>query len=724
MDNTTPGEHGLLPGTIGIMSTPPLTLVEKLATRFAVGLAPGQSVRQGDFVTIRPKHVMTHDNTGAVIPKFKEIWKKAAEKRPGLTAKIHSGIQPVFAIDHDIQNTTPDNLGKYAKIEAFATEHGVDFYPAGTGISHQVMVEQGYVTPGSMVVGSDSHSNLYGALCCLGTPVVRTDAASLWATGVTWWQVPPVAKVVLNGSLRPGVVGKDVIVALCGAFNKDQVLNHAVEFHSGGGTGFSPASSSIAGLTIDQRMSIANMTTEWGALAGLFPFDEVLRDYLYSRADIFAHAPAAGASRPVVLRPGIRRSGSLGSYTRADVDRWWSERNSIAPDAGANYAIELELDLSSIVPHVSGPNDVKTMHSLPEIEARRVKINKAWLMSCVNARYEDLAAAAAIVNGKRIAQGVEFYLAAASAEVQARALKDGHWQSLIDAGATELPPGCGTCIGLGAGTIKAGEVGISATNRNFEGRMGDRNGQVYLGSPAVVAASALAGYICSPTPFEDTKVRTTIRMPHTDRVCDLDARQARCEPSAHHGATIIDGFPERVAGRLFFLDRDNLNTDGIFAGKHTYNDKLTPVEMAALIFENYDPDFRSHARPGDIVVGGLNFGTGSSREQAATALKFFGIPCVVAASFSETYKRNAFNNGFVCFECPTLVAHLRTDSNTTLNGAQKTRLVGDAVIDYRAGTLTVAGQTFAFTPLSTVAQELIVAGGAEEVVVRRLIAAT
>ena len=150
-------------------------------------LRRASSCRAGDFVTIRPKHVMTHDNTAAVMPKFKR-------DRRGRATKIADPAQPVFAIDHDIQNTTPKNLEKYAKIEAFAREQGVDFYPAGTGISHQVMVEQGYVVPGALVVASDSHSNLYGAVAALGTPVVRTDAASIWATGVTWWQVPTVAR--------------------------------------------------------------------------------------------------------------------------------------------------------------------------------------------------------------------------------------------------------------------------------------------------------------------------------------------------------------------------------------------------------------------------------------------------------------------------------------------------------------------------------------------------
>ncbi len=651
-----------------------LTLVEKLATRHAVGLPPGSAVRQGDFITIRPKHVMTHDNTGAVMPKFKQLG----------AGKIHDPRQPVFAIDHDIQNTTPENLGKYAKIEQFAREYGIDFYPAGTGISHQVMVEQGYVVPGSMVVGSDSHSNLYGAMCCLGTPVVRTDAASLWATGVTWWQVPPVARVTLKGRLREGVVGKDVIVALCGLFNKDEVLNHALEF-AGEGEG-------VLGLSLDQRLSIANMTTEWGALVGMFPFDEVLRDFLFSRAEYFARD----------ARPGIRRPDSLGTYTRSEIEAWWARRGELTPDFGAAYAAELELDLSTIVPYVSGPNDVKTLSALPQIEAKRVAIQKAWLMSCVNARYEDLAAAAGVLKGRTVAPGVELYLAAASAEVQAKAERDGHWGTLVAAGAIALPPGCGTCIGLGKGLIKKGEVGISATNRNFEGRMGDREGLVYLGSPAVVAASAAAGYLCAPSRFESVTPKFSIR------------RGAGTPTPA--GAGVIDGFPASVRGRLLWLDKDNLNTDGIFAGKHTYNDKLTPAEMATFIFENYDPALRDLARPGDVVVSGLNFGTGSSREQAATALKFFGVPCVIAASFSETYKRNAFNNGFVCFECPRLVDELRR----SFAGRGKTVVAGDLSIDYAKSTIAFAGKTFPFPPLSAVAQELVVAGGAEEVIRRRL----
>src|SRR6185369_6734818 len=216
------------------------TIVEKL-TQAHMAEGPNRPLRAGDFLSIRPKHVMTHDNTAAVLKKFKSIGVK----------KVLDPRQPVFALDHDIQNTSEQNLKQYASIETFAKEQGIDFYPAGTGIGHQLMMEKGYVLPGSFVVASDSHSNMYGALGAIGTPVVRTDAAAIWATGEFWWQIPRSIRVELTGRLRAGVSGKDVIIALCGLYNKEEVLNAAVEF----------AGEGAASLSIEERMSIANMTT-------------------------------------------------------------------------------------------------------------------------------------------------------------------------------------------------------------------------------------------------------------------------------------------------------------------------------------------------------------------------------------------------------------------------------------------------------------------------------
>jgi homoaconitate hydratase len=202
---------------------------------------------------------------------------------------------------------------------------------------------------------------------------------------------------------------------------------------------------------------------------------------------------------------------------------------------------------------------------------------------------------------------VKFYVAPASMEIEDEAVKRGIWQTLLTAGGEPLPPGCGPCIGLGAGLLEAGEVGISATNRNFKGRMGSRDAQCYLGSPEVVAASAVAGYICGPSPIAHRQV---------NKCYEAFAAEMMAER-----VEILSGFPRSVAGRLIFLPQNNLNTDGIYGKDYTYREDMTPEMMAKVVMENYDPIFASRVHPGDVIVSGFNFGTGSSREQAVTALK-------------------------------------------------------------------------------------------------------
>jgi homoaconitate hydratase len=639
------------------------TLIEKIAQAYSEGSA-GRQVHAGDFLTMRPKHVMTHDNTGAVIPKFMGIG----------ASKIADPHQPVFCIDHDIQNTSEANLAKYEKIRRFAEERGIDFYPPGTGIGHQVIVEQGYVTPGSLVVASDSHSNLYGAVGALGTPVVRTDAASIWATGTFWWQVPEVAEVRLEGKLPPDASGKDVIVSLIGLYNQDDVLNMAVEFTGPG----------VSTLSMEERMTIANMTTEWGALTGVFPCDDITLDYLRSRARVLENP----------------------RLTEKMVDEL--ARSAPAADADAHYAKTILLDLSQVTPHVAGPNEVKTITSIGEIEKKKIAIRKAYLLSCVNARLEDFADAARVIGGGKVKDGVDFYIAAASAEVEKEARAKGYWQTLVAAGARELPPGCGPCIGLGTGTLEKGEVGISATNRNFKGRMGSPESFVYLSSPEVVAASAVAGYIRGPRSVSATAYERR-----------LTSHPRKKGETAE--VSILDGFPERVAGRILFIPKDNMNTDGIYGKDYTYKDDLTPDEMGRVAFLNYDPRFQEIAREGDIVVGGRNFGSGSSREQAATALKHRGIRLLVAASFSQTYQRNAFNNGYPLIECPDLVDHLRTTLRERVDAGELTISPGlEVAVDFRRSTIALGDRTFTFAPLSEVPQRLIRSGGVENLIREKL----
>lgn len=651
-------------------------LVEKIAQRFAVDLPDGQMVHAGDYLSIRPAHILTHDNTGAVIPKFESI---------GAT-KIANPRQPMFALDHNVQDKSETNLAKYARIEAFAKKMGVDFYPAGRGIGHQIMCEEGYAWPQTMVVASDSHANMYGGLGALGTPIVRTDAAAIWATGRTWWQVPPVAKCEFKGRLKPGITGKDVIVTLCGLFNNDEVLNHAIEFSGEG----------IASLTVDDRLTIANMTTEWGALAGVFGVDRGTRNWLDKRISAIEKRGLAGVPSD---------ADGDGEHPRMNRKRLTElEKNILTADGDAFYAKHLTLDLATVVPHVSGPHNVKTMTPLTTMRKRKVRIHKAYLVSCVNSRVDDLSQAAEVVRGKKIADGVKFYIAAASSEVQAESEACGDWQALVEAGAIVLPPGCGPCIGLGEGLLEDNEIGISATNRNFKGRMGSKSAEAYLASPAVVAASALAGYFDMPREFDDTKPSGNII---------VNEKPAGAVPKV----SIIDGFPATIKGELIFCHQDNLNTDGIYPGKYTYIDDFTPEQQAGVVMENYDPEFGKIVKEGDILVGGFSFGSGSSREQAATALKYRGVSLVLGGSFSQTYKRNAINNGYLVIEAPELVKDLKREFGdeklTVRTGWQVT-------IDFSASVVKVNDTEYKIPPVGAAAQELIVTGGLEAWVKERL----
>ena len=642
------------------------TIVEKIAQKHMTE-GPSRPLRTGDFLTIRPHRCMTHDNTSAVMSKFKGIGAK----------KVKDSQQLTFALDHDIQNQDEANLKKYRAIEAFAKEQGVDFYPAGSGIGHQIMVERGYVVPGSFVVASDSHSNMYGALGAIGTPIVRTDAAAVWATGEFWWQIPRSIQVVLEGRLPDGVTGKDVIITLCGLYNHDECLNAAVEFTGPG----------VASLSMDARLSISNMTTEWGPLVGWFPVDSVTIQYLRG---VHQRLKAIGAER----------------FSGKDIDGW--EKNPLGPDADAGYAARITLDLAQVTPHVSGPDTVQTMQSLAEIEQKRVAIQKAYLVSCVNSRLEDLAAAAKVLKGQKVASGVKFYLSAASKWVQEEAEKRGFWQTLLDAGALPLPPGCGPCIGLGVGLLEPGEVGISATNRNFKGRMGSRDAKCYLASPEVVASSAAAGYIRGPREFANRAPQRAFT--------ELASASGGAEK-----VEILAGFPQRVKGRLVFLPQDNVNTDAIYGKDYTYRDDMTPEMMAKVVMENYDPEFAARTQAGDVIVSQFNFGTGSSREQAVTCLKAKGIPLVIAASFSQTYLRNAFNNGFLCIEVPAIVARLREQFANEIAAKQKTIIPGDEIdIDFTLSTIRWRGEQFTFPALGSVPQSLVIAGGVENLVAKRL----
>ncbi|EFY86411.1 homoaconitase [Metarhizium acridum CQMa 102] len=604
-------------------SKTPQTLTEKIVQRHAVGLPKGKLVRSGDYVQIRPHRSMN-------------------------ATRIEDPTQPVFAIDHQVQLKSEANLRKYELIEAFAKKHGVAFFPAGYSIGHQVMIEELFVWPGTLCVGSDSHSCMYGALGSLGVAVVRTDGASIWATGKSWFQVPPVAQVTLTGTLPPGVTGKDVILALCSVFPTD-VLNHGVEFVG--------SEETMSSLSVDDRLTISNMATEWSATSAMFPVDGTLERWLRKKA-----------SEAAIYEDRTTRE----RITHDMIDQLYSDPTN----------------LSSLSPQITGPNSVKISTPLSEVAPKEIKIDKAYIVSCTNSRSSDLKAAAKVfqdaakAKGSRetpkIADHVELYIAAASTNEQKIAEEQGSWQTLLDAGAIALPAACGPCIGLGRGLLKDGEVGISASNRNFKGRMGSRLAQAYLASPEVVAASALSGKISGPGVYKPHENLNGIEFGYgvgspvsplsgLESITEqLDSLIDGVEPSAPQGddaaketTRMLPGFPNSISGEIVFCDADNLDTDNIYAAKWTYQDDVTKEGMAEVCMSNYDPDFGSVAKPNDILVSGYNFGCGSSREQAATAILARQIPLVVAGSLSSIFARNSINNALLGLEVPRLVERLR-----------------------------------------------------------------
>ncbi len=548
----------------------PRTFVEAVVEKHACGSPLTRPPRPGDIVWLRPVKLLTHDNTSAILARCRSM---------GAT-RVAFPEQCVVVLDHDVQNKTASNLDKYAAIEAFAREQKIEFHAAGTGIGHQVMIEQGHVRPGELCVAADSHANMYGALGALGVAVSRSDAAGIWASGMFWWEVPQSVRVVFEGRLPEGATAKDVALLLC-ALYPDDVLGAVVEFHGPG----------VTTLAQDDRLTLSNLTTEWGAIAGVFP----------------GNGP-------------------------------------VQAEAGASYAATITFDLAAVSPHVAGPDTLGRAVPVGALAPERIAIQKAYLVSCANGRLSDLEAAATVLRGRRIAPGVSLYVAAASARVQAAAEASGAWSAIIAAGAVPLPSGCGPCIGLGAGLLEPGETGISASNRNFKGRMGSSEARCYLASPAVVAASAAAGFICAPA-------TTTVTAP-----------ERRITPHALAAPALDVATPDetkRITGRLVAFLKDGIDTDALCPARLVYADGASRDELARAVFGSIDPAFAAQVRPGDVLVCGARFGTGSSREQAVTALMAAGISAVVAESLAPTFRRNAWNNGFPAIERPELVRALR-----------------------------------------------------------------
>lgn len=413
------------------------TFAEKLLAKYACldDVVPSQ------IVTVHPDHLLTHDNTAAIIQKIKPELDKYG---------IYSESLPIIALDHVIPAVDEKTATNHKLIREFVEKFKIkNFFDIGIGVCHQLVVEKGLALPGKLLLGSDSHTCSYGAIGAFSSGIDRTEAASLILTGETWLKVPNSIKINLNGKLKPGVYAKDVILHIIGDISASGASYCSVEFHG-----------DVSQFSIDDRFTITNMGVEMDAKNAVFFVDDVTKKYL----------------------------GSIGVNE--------SLYKAIYPDEDASYINELDYKLSDIVPVVACPHTVDNVKTVTQLS--NVKIQQCLIGTCTNGRLSDLKIAAKILKRKKISPNVRLLILPASKDVLQKALKEGIIEILIEAGGTLLPPGCGPCLGAHQGILAPGERCLSTSNRNFKGRMGCKDAEIYLASPATVAASAITGKITDP----------------------------------------------------------------------------------------------------------------------------------------------------------------------------------------------------------------------------------
>ena len=414
-----------------------MTFAEKILAKKA-GL---KHTVPNQIVIVKPDYLLMHDNSSAIVGKIKNELQEFGVANPDM---------PIIVLDHVIPASDEKIATNHQKTRDFIKKYNLkNFYDIGGGICHQVVFEKGFAKPGTVIVGSDSHTCSYGAVGSFATGIDRTEAAALLLRGETWFKVPESIKITFENELKPPVSAKDVVLSIIGDIGADGADYCSVEFHG-----------NIGALTIDDRFTIANMGVEMGAKVAVFPVDRITRKHL--------------------SQIGLKKD---------DFEVFWADRS-------AKYKKELTYDLSKIEPVVSAPHTVDKVKAVRELEG--VEFNQFLLGTCTNGRLSDLKVAADILEGKKIAPGVRFLILPASKEIFEAALKKGIIERLSKAGGIVLPTGCGPCLGAHMGILAPGERCLSTANRNFKGRMGCKEAEIYLASPATVAVSALTGKLTDP----------------------------------------------------------------------------------------------------------------------------------------------------------------------------------------------------------------------------------
>jgi len=414
-----------------------MTMAEKVLAR----VSDHPEVHAGEFVTARPDRLMAHEAFVACA---------ALLAREGVE-RLWDADRLIVVLDHYFPAPTPDSARIHRAARDFVERFGIRHFLGHAGICHQVLSEQGFILPGELVLGTDSHTTTYGALGAAGAGIGMTEMAYVMATGTLWMQVPSTVRFVLEGRAPEGVMSKDVILHIAGRWGTEVAQYASIEF----------AGAVAARMGVAARMTVSNMGVELGAKFALFPADEVTLRYLEGRAR--------------------------------------GEARRFEPDADATYRESHRVDVSGLEPQVALPHNPGNVR--PVSQAAGTTVDQAFLGSCTNARLEDLAVAAAVLRGRRVHPRTRLLVTPASAQVYRDALAAGYLQTLAEAGAAITASGCGACPGGHMGVLAPGERCVSSTNRNFQGRMGSPEAEVYLASPATVAASAVAGAIADPREF-------------------------------------------------------------------------------------------------------------------------------------------------------------------------------------------------------------------------------
>lgn len=413
------------------------TMIEKIVARKV-----GAQVKPGEIAIVEPDLVMAGSNTAVMVLRTLE---EIGARAPWNTSKI------VVVLDHSTPAESVLTANAHRRLRDFCSGHGIALYGEQEGVCHDILVERGYIRPGMFVAGQDSHTPMYGGVGAFGFGVDTSEMGFIWATGKTWMKVPATIKITLLGTIPPGVYAKDIAIHIIGALGAAGCSYRSVEFHG-------PA---LKQLTIADRLTICNMSVEMGAKAAFFPVDEVLESHFRLRGFPF---------------------------------------DALAnPDHDAQYENELSFDVSGLSPMLSCPHRVDNVAPVPD--GGQIQIQQAFVGSCTNGRLEDLRVAAEVLEGRQVNGDVRLLISPGTRSTYLAALKEGLIERFLEAGALVLNPGCGACFGGHQGILADGEVCVSTSNRNFKGRMGNPNAQVYLASPATVAASAVAGRIVDPRQY-------------------------------------------------------------------------------------------------------------------------------------------------------------------------------------------------------------------------------